>query len=70
MKKYIQVCQGQKCKVYRAGVTVGYGEVIGLGEDAKILLLWRPDFKDMRVSEFDRFLEVDKVRFISNALHK
>jgi hypothetical protein len=62
--KAFRANQGEKCKVYQVDRVVGYGEVIGIGEDRKVLLLWRPDFEKLKLSEFDRFPQLDKVRFI------
>jgi hypothetical protein len=58
---------GQKVKVYNERFEPRYGEVVGLRQhDQTLLLLERPSFKDLKVSEFNHFREHTEVHFIQD----
>jgi hypothetical protein len=61
---------GDKVKVH-AGRAARYGELIGLREtDHKIMLVERPEFASLSISEFKHFREADEVFFIDQEDHK
>ncbi|MGL6121665.1 MAG: hypothetical protein ACRC1W_01250 [Shewanella sp.] len=64
MKK---ITPGQKVKVYADNKkSVQFGEVLGVDIECKIILAHRPDFKNLRASEFDLFRDMADVRFLNN----
>lgn len=62
----MHVKQGQTAKIYSPkGATGTFGEVIGTGEDGKILVVRRSDFANLKLHNIDLFLDQREVRFIS-----